>query len=178
MKNRLNAEIGRRDLRGLMIDANPVMIEETRWLLAANGLDQVVPLHGVVGAAGDGDMTEFYLQPSHLGSSLFPVDDPTKPRKGAWKKIAAPKIEIEATWKKHFGDVRCNLLKVNIEGAEENFFRTETIFLRRVDKIVVQWHKWLVSRESMERTLRGQNFSLLSVLRENESSGNALYRRK
>ncbi|MEP7015312.1 MAG: FkbM family methyltransferase [Verrucomicrobiota bacterium] len=170
-------ETGCRDLRGLMIDANPAMIDETRWLLATNDLDRVAALHGLVGAAGDGDTAEFYLLPSHLGSSQFPVYDPGKPPKGNWRKLAVPRIDLEAAWQERFGDVRCHLLKVNIEGSEEKLFRAETMFLRRVDRIVVQWHKWLVSRESMEETLRSQGLALVEVLRENDSSGNALYQR-
>ncbi|MEP7015319.1 MAG: FkbM family methyltransferase [Verrucomicrobiota bacterium] len=170
-------ETGRRDLHGLMVDANPAMIEETRWLLAANGLDKVVALHGLVGGAGAGDTAEFYLLPSHLGSSQFPVYDPSKPPKGAWKKVAVPKIDLEAAWKKHFGGARCHLLKVNIEGSEKELFRTESLFLRRVDKIVVEWHKWLLSRESMEELLRSQGFALVEILRETESLGDAVYQR-
>ena len=168
-------ETGRRDLCGLMVDANPAMIDETDWLLNVNNLDQVVPLCGLVGAAGDTEAADFYLSPSHLGSSQFPAFDPRKPAKGGWKKVNVPRIDLEATWQKHFGDERCHLLKVNIEGSEENLFRTEPAFLRRVDRIVVQWHKWLVSRESMEETLRSRGFTLVEVLRENDSSGNALY---
>jgi FkbM family methyltransferase len=170
-------ETNRRDLRGLMIDANPAMIEETQWLLKTNGLDQIVPLCGLVGAVTDGDTAEFYLLPSHLGSSQFPVYDPRKPSKGDWKKVTVPTIDLEATWKKHFGDSRCNLLKANIEGSEEKLFRTEVAFLRRVDRIAVQWHKWLVSRESMEEILRSQGFALESVLMEDGSSANIVYQR-
>ena len=170
-------ETGRHDLQGFMIDANPAMIEETRWLLDANGLSNVVPLCGLVGAPGDGNSGEFYLLPSHLGSSQFPVDDPGKPAKGEWKKVEAPRIVLEAAWQERFGDVRCNLLKVNIEGSEENLLRTETAFLRRVDRIVVQWHKWLVTRATIEAILHGQGFAFTEVLRENDSSGNAVFDR-
>jgi FkbM family methyltransferase len=170
-------ETNRRDLRGLMIDANPAMIEETQWLLRTNGLNLVVPLCGLVGAVSDGDTAEFYLLPSHLGSSQFPVHDPRRARKGEWKKVVVPTIDLEATWKKCFGDARCDLLKANIEGSEEKLFRSETTFLRRVDKIAVQWHKWLVSRESMEEMLRSQGFALVKVLMEDASSANVVYQR-
>ena len=169
-------ETGRRDFQGLMIDANPAMIEETKWVLAANQIRQVVPLCGLVGAAGAGDTGEFYLLPSNLGSSQFPVYEPGKPPKGEWKKMTVPKINLEAAWKEHFGDVRCDLLKVDIEGSEENVVRTETEFLKRVDTIVMEFHKWLVSREQIEAALRAQDFELVEVLQENETSGIALYR--
>lgn len=168
-------ETGRRDLKGLMVDANPAMIEETGWILRANSLDQVVPLCGLVGDKNQASTGEFYLLPSHLGSSQFPVYDPRKPPKGEWTRVEVPAIDLEAAWQKHFGPERCDLLKINIEGSEEELLRRETVFLRRVNRIVVQWHKWLVSREAIEKALN--DFRLVEVLRENESSGNALFQR-
>lgn len=170
-------QTNRRDLRGLMVDANPALIEQARWLLKVNNLKKIVPLWGLVGSVGNGDTGEFYLLPSHLGSSQFPVYDPRKPPKGEWKKVEAPTIDLEASWKKNFGDARCNLLKVNIEGSEEKLLRAETEFLRRVDRIVVQYHQWLVSRDSIEEILRSQGFALIDVISVNESTGNALYQR-
>jgi len=170
-------ETGRRDLQGLMVDANPEMVEETRWILGANKLDQIVPLHGLVGAAGAGEAADFYLLPSNLGSSQYPVYEPGKPVKGEWKKTTVPRIDLEATWRKHFGDARCHLLKVDIEGSEGSLLKAETEFLRRVDALVLEWHKWIVSRESLEETLRHQGFALVEVLQENETTGIAWYKR-
>ncbi|MBI4604695.1 MAG: hypothetical protein HY721_22260, partial [Planctomycetes bacterium] len=56
--------------------------------------------------------------------------------------------------------------------------RSEGDFLRRVDRIVVEWHKWLVAREGMEAALRAQGFSLAAVLEEQATTGIALYRRE
>ncbi|MBI4606848.1 MAG: FkbM family methyltransferase [Planctomycetes bacterium] len=168
---------GRRDLRGLMVDANPAMVEETRWHLEANELHGVVALHGLAGASAEDTTGAFYLLPSSLGSSRFPVHEPGKLPKGAWRRIVVPRIRLERAWREHLGEERCRLLKVDIEGSEEELFRSEGDFLRRVDRIVVEWHKWLVAREGMEAALRAQGFSLDAVLEERETTGVALYRR-
>jgi FkbM family methyltransferase len=170
-------ETGRSDLQGLMVDANLKMVEETRWLLSANKLGDIVPLHGLVGATGTGEEAEFYLLPSNLGSSQYPVYEPGKPVKGEWKRTTVPRIDLEATWRKHFGDLRCHLLKVDIEGSEGTLLKTETEFLCRVDLLVLEWHKWIVSRASIEESLRRQGFALAEVLEESETTGIACYNR-
>jgi len=166
---------GRRDLRGLMVDANPQMVEETRWLLQANRLENVVALHGLAGAAGS---TDFYLSPSNLGSSQFPAEEPGKFSKADFVQTAVPALHLQAEWSRRFGDARCDLLKVDIEGSEAAFFREETEFLCRVDRIVLEWHKWVVSRETLDARLAEQGFRHVETLDETSAAGIAWYRRE
>jgi len=168
---------GRRDLRGLLIDANPEMVEEAAWHVNANQLNQVVPVFGLAGAANAGQTVDFYLLPSNLGSSQFPVYEPGKPQKGAWKKVTVPCVDVETLWLKNFGDVRCDILKIDIEGSEKTFLQTDKKFLQRVDSIILEWHKWIVSREEVERMLTEQGFQLAQVLEELGQTGIAWYRR-
>lgn len=168
---------GRRDLRGLLIDANPQMVEEATWHVTANQLPQIVPVFGLAGAANAGQSVDFYLLPSNLGSSQFPVYEPGKPQKGAWKKVTVPCVDVETLWLKHFGDVRCDILKIDIEGSEKTFLQTDQQFLRRVDAIILEWHKWIVSREQVEAMLTPQGFQLVHVLEELPQTGIAWYRR-
>jgi FkbM family methyltransferase len=168
---------GRRDLRGLLIDANPEMVEEAAWHVNANQLKQVVPVFGLAGAANAGQSVDFYLLPSNLGSSQFPVYEPGKPQKGAWKKVTVPCVDVETLWVKNFGDIRCDILKIDIEGSEKTFLQTDEKFLRRVDAIILEWHKWIVSREEVERMLTAQGFQLAQVLEELGQTGIAWYRR-
>ena len=58
-------------LRGLCIDANPQMVRDTTWQLQANGLGQVHAVWGLVGAAGAGAKSAFYVNPDAAGSSQF-----------------------------------------------------------------------------------------------------------
>jgi FkbM family methyltransferase len=168
---------GRRDLRGLLIDANPEMVEEATWHVNANQLKQVVPVFGLAGAANAGQTVDFYLLPSNLGSSQFPVYEPGKPQKGAWKKVTVPCVDVETLWLKNFGDVRCDILKIDIEGSEKTFLQTDKKFLQRVDSIILEWHKWIVNREEVERMLTEQGFKLAQVLEELGQTGIAWYRR-
>ena len=167
----------RRDLCGLTVDANPAMIEESRWNLAANHLTHVHPIHGLVGSETGRAEAEFYLLPSNLGSSQFPVYEPGKPPKGAWRKTSAPCLDLEAVWKKHFGDARCHVIKIDIEGSEKALFHTDREFFRRVDTIILEWHKWIVRREDLDATLREQSFRLVEILEDIETSGIAWYAR-
>ncbi len=168
---------GRRDLRGLLIDANPQMVEEATWHVNANQLKQVVPVLGLAGAANAGQTVDFYLLPSNLGSSQFPVYEPGKPQKGAWKKITVPCVDVETLWLKNFGDVRCDILKIDIEGSEKTFLQTDKKFLQRVDAIILEWHKWIISREEVEKMLTEQGFKLVQVLEELGQTGIAWYQR-
>ncbi|HWD20989.1 MAG TPA: FkbM family methyltransferase [Verrucomicrobiae bacterium] len=168
---------GRRDLRGLLIDANPQMVEEATWHAATNDLKQVIPVFGLAGAANAGQSVDFYLLPSNLGSSQFPVYEPGKPQKGAWKKVTVPCVDVETLWVKQFGDVRCDILKMDIEGSEKTFLETDKKFLQRVDAIILEWHKWIVTREQVEAMLTAQGFKLVQVLEELGQTGIAWYRR-
>ncbi|MBI4601973.1 MAG: FkbM family methyltransferase, partial [Planctomycetes bacterium] len=100
------------------------------------------------------------------------------PVKGPWRKTRAPRIDLEAAWLEHVGDVRCDLLKVDIEGSERDLVRAERAFLRRVDRIVLEWHTWIVSHAELEAALSEQVFALEEVLEERETTGIALYGRR
>lgn len=168
----------RKDLVGLMIDANPEMIEEARWHVTQNKLDRVTPVFGLAGSQSEAEKVDFYLLPSNLGSSQFAVYEPGKPPKGAWKKLQVPRIDLETAWLEHCGDVRCQVLKIDIEGSEKDFLRTDKKFLQRVDTIIIEWHKWIVTRETVEQLLREQGFELVEVLEDLEQTGIAWFRQK
>ena len=80
-------------------------------------------------------------------------------------------------WLKNFGDVRCDILKIDIEGSEKTFLQTDKKFLQRVDSIILEWHKWIVSRAEVERMLSEQGFKLAQVLEELGQTGIAWYQR-
>ncbi len=168
----------RKDLRGVMVDANQAMIEETRWHLAANQLEHVFPVFGLVGSEQKSQTADFFLLPSNLGSSQYPVYEPGKPPKGKWTKLEVPCLDLETTWLQHVGDQRCHIIKIDIEGSEANLFKTDRAFFKRVDTIIVEWHKWIVTREALDPLLREQGFSLVEILEELPTSGIAWYARQ
>ena len=92
----------------------------------------------------------------------------------AWKRIKVPYVSIEGTWAKLFGDEACDLLKVDIEGSEMVFFKAETAFLKRVQVILLEWHKPQVTLDEFRDFLAQQGFSVKAVLHEGPQVGTAL----
>ena len=67
------------------------------------------------------------------------------------------------------------MLKLDIEGSEMDFFRNETGFLRRVQTILIEWHKWRVTLAEVEAFLSEQGFVLEKILHEVDGMGTALF---
>lgn len=168
---------GRQDLKGIMVDANPLMVEESNWHLRSNHLTGVKAIHALVGATTEGATADFYLLPSNLGSSQFPVFEPGKPPKGPWKRITVPCIDLEKTWRREVGDVRCHLCKMDIEGSELSLLQHSPDFFSRVDRLIIEWHSWIVPVEQLKATLSQQGFHLVKVVEELAQTGIAWYAR-
>jgi FkbM family methyltransferase len=165
------------ELQGLMVDANGDAVEDAQWHVEANHLHNVRVLEGVVGADPTCERASFYVHVSNVCSTTTPPEGAARDR-STWTKIEAPCVRVEASWVKFFGDTPCDLLKIDVEGSEMDFFRNEPAFMRRVQTILVEWHKWRVSFSELETCLRGLGFSLKSVLHENEGLGTAVFDRK
>jgi FkbM family methyltransferase len=165
-----------RKLRGLMVDANADAVAEARWHAQANGLADVHGLHGIVGEKGEGGVATFYVYESNICSSSQPPDDPNL--KGKWEKVQVPCIQVEASWRERFGQTRCDLLKVDIEGSELQFLQAESGFLDSVDALLIEWHKWRVQLPEIETFLHGRGFVRVRILDENETMGTAFFRRE
>jgi FkbM family methyltransferase len=157
---------GGRDLRGLAVDADPDMISETEWVLETNHLSAVIPVCGLVGAPGvsDGER-DFYIHPCKVKSSAYAVDEPGQPNKGDWHPVRVRTIDLETTWRERVGDdVRCDLLKIDIEGSESDFIAEGNQFLARVRSIVVEIHKWVIAPAEIESRLRALGFAKVATL--------------
>jgi FkbM family methyltransferase len=165
-----------RKLQGLMIDANEAAVREAIWHAQANGLSEVIGLHGIVGEKGEQGSADFYLYESNICSMSQPSDLASTALMGTWTKVAVPCLRVEENWSRHFGDRRCNLLKVDIEGSELNFLESEPVFLRRVDSILLEWHKWRVNLNQVKKHLESRGFVLDRILDENESMGTCLFK--
>jgi FkbM family methyltransferase len=164
-------------VKGLMVDANAEAVEDARWQVTANNLSDVHVLHGLVGTGRkDGEAT-FYLHAANVSSSAVPSVAALR-QAFTWTQVQVPCLSVEENWQSLIGDAPCDLLKVDIEGSEMDFFRAEPAFLRRVQTIVVEWHKWQVSFADMEKFLAGQSFTLKSVVREDPKYGTAVFSRK
>lgn len=166
-----------RQVKGLMVDANSDAVEDARWQVAANHLSDVHVLHGLVGTAGKNGQATFYLHAANVCSTAVPSDAALR-QPFTWTQIQVPCLSVEENWRNLIGDAPCDLLKVDIEGSEMDFFRAEPAFLKRVRTIVVEWHKWQVSLADMEKCLDGQRFILKSVVCEDPKFGVAVFSRK
>jgi FkbM family methyltransferase len=162
-------------LKGIMVDANEEILEEARWHAQTNGLQGVETLYGLVGTGDREGEADFFVHLSTECSGAYPPPGSEVGSSCLLKKV--PCINIEINWKKLMGDVPCDLLKVDIEGAEMDFFKTETDFLRRVQTIFVEWHEWKVNLEQINSFLKEHDFSLRKVLDQNpaERVGTAIF---
>ena len=164
------------ELKGIMVDANIEAVEDARWHVEANQMKNVKVLEGIVGADSKAEKASFYVHTSNVCSTTAPVNGGELDH-STWTQIQAPCVKIEENWTKFFGNAPCELLKIDIEGSEMDFFRNEAAFLGRVQTILIEWHKWRVSLDELKSYLGALGFSLKKVLDENEGLGTALFSR-
>jgi FkbM family methyltransferase len=165
-----------RPLRGLMVDANPETVREACWHAQANGLTEVFGLHGILGETSPTGAAEFNVYESNICSTSHLPDLERMGLKGGWTSISVPCLSLEAEWRKRFGDTRCQLLKVDIEGSEMTFLKAEQSFLRLVDSVLLEWHKWRVSLEEVKDFLAVHGFAYVKTLEETQDMGTAFFR--
>lgn len=168
----------RRKLKGLMLDANPDAVKEAQWHAHANGMTDVFGLHGILGESSPSGAVDFYLYESNICSTSQLPDIEKMGLQGQWTKISVPCLNLEQHWRQRFGDTRCHVLKVDIEGSELNFLRAESSFLRQVDSILIEWHKWRVSLAELKDFLHEHEFAFVKTLEENEQMGTAYFTRR
>jgi SAM-dependent methyltransferase len=88
-------------LAGVLIDADPAMVEETRWHLKKNGLTQCTVLCGVVGCPEDGREVTFYVNPANTQSSTKPITpEHPFPLKGKLQEVRVPSLRVAQEWMK------------------------------------------------------------------------------
>jgi FkbM family methyltransferase len=164
-------------LNGLLVDANPDAVKEANWHMDVNGLRNVFALDGIVGEGKEGTTAEFYLYESNICStSHLPSDFKTK-LDGKWKRIFVPCLDIGKEWKLRFGETRCNILKIDIEGSELKFLQSEQAFLSLCDTIFIEWHNWAVKFDQIKFVLESYGFLFVKAIDENEEMGTAIFRR-
>lgn len=159
-------------LKGIMVDANPDAVEEARWHAQANKLNDVHAINGLVGPGLQEGEADFFLHRSNVISTAVAPDGAAT--SSAWKRIKVPHVSIEQTWAKLFGDEVCDLLKVDIEGSEMVFFKAETVFLKRVQVILLEWHKPQVTLAEFRDFLKQHGFATKTILHDGPQVGTAL----
>jgi FkbM family methyltransferase len=155
------------------------MVSEAAWHLNRNGLEQWVVRHGAVGLAPGEPQAKFHVYPSSAASSVLPFERGHQlPVKGKAIEISVPAVSVGDEWQKLFGDAPVDLLKVDVEGKELDFFNYEASFIQqRVRRIVLEWHKWTVSLSELDTQLASIGFNRHGVFDEDQLTGLALYDR-
>jgi FkbM family methyltransferase len=167
-------EMKSNQLKGLLVDANPEAIEDAEWHVKANGFCNVYVLCGLAGAGPQMGEADFFVHVSNVVSTSSPQGDVSK-LGNDWTHLKVPFIGIEKNWQKYFGDERCDLLKVDIEGSEMDFFHVEPEFLKRVQAILLEWHKWRVSLDEVKTFLASNGFVLKTILHDDAELGTAIF---
>jgi FkbM family methyltransferase len=164
------------ELKGLIVDANPEAIEDAQWHVEANGFRNVHVLHGLAGAGAQEGESDFFVHVSNVVSTASPQGGVSN-LSNDWTQLKVPFVSIEKNWQKYFGQEPCDLLKVDIEGSEMDFFRAEPEFLKRVQAILLEWHKWRVSLDEVKTFLASNSFVLKTILHDDGEIGTAIFTR-
>jgi FkbM family methyltransferase len=166
--------------RGFCVDANAAQVELARKNVTLNGWPEVHVFCGLVGSTHPlGNEAEFFLAPTSLGSSQFAYRETESGHPLDWKRIVVPTLQVGSTWTRLFGaNLRCNCLKVDIEGSEMNFLRQEAGFLNRVDAVLLEWHIWATTRDEVVQFLEGHHFRLDQTIEDEPRHGLLFFRNR
>ncbi len=150
-----------RQVRGIVVDANPDVVTEARGNLKLNGLDQQVQAcHGLAGAARTGSQ-EFTLTPNSMSST---ADRDLLGTTIGTRRIQVPRIDIARTWADRMGEeTRIDLLKMDIEGCELEFIEANEDLLSRCDRVILEFHKPKVTLTMTDQALSRLGFACLGV---------------
>lgn len=155
--------------RSLLIDGNPIAVARCRDNVSDAAIDGVEVVHGVVGRH-DGESSStalFVLLPNELECSL--ANSQTNQPSG--RTVAVPAIDLESSWQKHCGDLPCDLLKMDVEGAELSVLRRESRFLERVERCVLEWHDPPAAKDAVIALLRKNGFTDVRSVWEGTHTG-------
>jgi FkbM family methyltransferase len=164
--------------RGICVDTNAAQVELARKNTALNRWKDVHFFCGLVGSTRpEAPESEFFLAPTSLGSSQFAYKQTESGYPLDWKRTLVPVLQIKPTWTRLFGpDLRCNCLKIDIEGSEMLFLQQEAAFLDRVDSILLEWHLWGTTRTEVVQFLSGHQFQLEQTIEDEARHGLLFFR--
>jgi FkbM family methyltransferase len=163
---------------GLCVDANAVQVKLAQKNVSLNHWNDVHVMCGLVGSVTATKESEFFLAPTSLGSSQFAYKETESGFPLDWKRTVVPTLEVGRTWTKLFGEnLRCNCLKIDIEGSEMIFLKQEAAFLVRVDSILLEWHIWGTTRDGIIDFLKQHSFQLEATLEDEPRHGLLFFRR-
>lgn len=142
--------------QGLLIDGNPHAIRRCKKNLLDSRYQGIHVVHGVVGCGG-GEFhgsAPFLIRPNELECSLAQGSFPTKES----DVIPVPVVTLEKEWLRLIGPRTCDLLKIDVEGAEKIILQKDSIFFSRVKRCVLEWHGSTTNRTEITTLLERLGF--------------------
>lgn len=164
---------------GLMIDGNPAVLDEAAEHLKINFIQDVKILHGLVGFSCNDKEADFFVNEfAHIASNATGKNNPDVPCAGKINKLKVKCLDIEKEWIDYFGSMEIDLIKIDIEGMELEFFRNSPNLLARCKNLIFEWHKWQVSINDCNQVLCLLGFNTPSIIWEDDQHGVAYCSRK
>jgi len=153
----------------LLVDGNPLAVTRCKKNLSASSSCKIHLIHGVVGwdAEVSGPSVPFTVRPNELECSLAPEPFP---HQGS-EIIEVPVVNLEKEWLYRIGRRSCDLLKIDIEGAEGCLLRSEPAFFARVKRCVLEWHGGTTNKREIISLLKGLGFGEVKMLWESPRAG-------
>lgn len=170
--------VNSRQIRGLCVEPNPSLRESAIFHITTNMLENVHFKEAAVGSDTSGAEIDFFINPSHIASSVFQKFNPLIPVGGKVQRIKVPALNVLEEWDRLFPKSRIDLLKIDIEGAEVDFLQSHSSFIERVDSVIIEWHAWVTSLHEVSRLMERYGMVLEEVYDEDQHAGTVLFRRK
>jgi len=168
-----------KSFRGLMVDGNYDVLTEAINHLRINNIEGVKTLHGIVGFASEIIESDFFIcKSSHIASSATGHFNPTVVSAGQIQRQKVKCINVYEEWVRQFNNNQVDIMKVDIEGMELEFFINSAPLLANCKNIIFEWHKWQVSFVDCCAILVKSGFTDPTVICEDEQHGVAFCKRK
>jgi FkbM family methyltransferase len=160
--------IKRPPVQGLLIDGNPHAIQRCKKNIVQSNYKGIHIIHGVVGWDEEerNGFAPFAIRPNELECSLA---DKLPANEGSVLQV--PIVNLEKEWLRHIGPRPCDLLKVDIEGAEKIILQKESAFFTRVKRCVLEWHGSKTNRLEIVALLEKLGFGEFEVLWDSPQAG-------
>lgn len=156
-------------VQGLLVDGNPYAIQRCKTNLLQSDYRGIHVMHGVVGW-DEGEFqgsAPFVIRPNELECSLALKSFMQKGSNVIW----APLVNLEKEWLRLIGPRPCDLLKIDIEGAEKNILQKDFPFLDRVKRCVLEWHATATSRLEITALLGKKGFGEFEFIWDSPHAG-------
>lgn len=156
--------------QGILVEANPALISDVKLLLEKNRFAGMSVLNGAAGAGIEGGVVEILVPPTDVGAGLKTTTQQSLAGDQC-ELVKVPALRIGSAWNSRFSpDVRCGILKIDIEGAEQRFLEEEGDFLQLVDRLVVEVHEKMVSAECVRQLICNYGFSIKKESKEDSET--------